>query len=402
MPESGQEELIIFAESLVRSVARLLGPQTVTAIFSRTFPRGELSLTIDGGVSASGPHSREHVRRLTEALADLFVASFGLAFAERSLAEAYARATRGTKGMSAAADILYCIPDGFLEKEKVKPLSKSELEERVLQRTAELQEANARLEERVAQRTQELISANAKLEDANQEFQRLSSAKSEFLSMVSHQLLVPLTAARWLAKTLEDDLSLGAPHQTRTLLDELLANNAHMVRLVANLLNVARIEEGRMEYKMETIALADFLKEITQALAPLAVEKGVTLRCAAENPCLVRGDRDKLRMAFENIMDNAIKYTPQGKLVMVTLDVGGTSVRVKVTDQGIGISEADHGQIFGKFFRAHNARTHQISGSGLGLFVAREILEAHKGRIWFESAEGEGTTFFMELSVSRG
>ncbi len=400
MPESGRDITIVFAESLSASVVHLLGQQTVVAIFARTFPKQELVFTSKGGIEANTLHPKEHVRRLTGVFAQLLADSFGHEFADRSVADAYTRAVRSGGTIDTAADILACIPEGFLEKEKIKLLSKSELEERVLQRTIELQEANARLEERVAQRTEELVSANSKLEDANKELSRLSSVKSEFLSMVSHQLLVPLTAARWIAKTLEEELSDAVSEETRKLLDQLLASNAHMARLVANLLNVARIEDGRTAYAKEIISLSDLLKDIVTVLSPLAAEKRVTLRYAADEFCSVRGDRDALRMAFENIIDNAVKYTPEGKMVMVTLGVIGKTVRVKVADQGIGIPIGEQGQIFGKFYRARNARAVQTNGSGLGLFVVKKIIEGHEGHVRFESSEDTGTTFFIELPIS--
>lgn len=400
MAEAGRDRIVIFAESLARSVADVLGRQAVTGMFARTFPHGEVSLTAAGRLAVAMPAPKETVRTLAAALADMLAAGLGTAFAERALAEAYADASVAKTGFGALADVLACVPDGFLEEERVKALSKTELEIRILQRTAELREANALLEARVASRTQELQEANRKLKDANQTLQRMSSAKSEFLSMVSHQLLVPLTAARWITKTIEEILSPGMSDEARTLLQQMLSNNSHMARLVANLLNVARIEEGRFDYKMDLVPLAALLHEIVADVTPIATEKGVTLRCAAEDIGTIRGDRDKLRMAFENLIENAVKYTPEGKMVIVTLAGDGDGALVKIADQGIGIPAEEHAQIFDKFFRARNARSSDVSGSGLGLFVVRQVVTGHRGSIRFESAEGKGAVFFVNLPLA--
>lgn len=389
-----------FGELVVQAVISIIGIQATRGIIALYFPSGELSFNDRGPLVVHGD-SKEHIKKLIAALSERMIKNFGIEFTEHLFDGIYATMLVARGNDPELSDVLECVPDGFLEREKVKYLSKDELERRVLQRTKELQELNASLELKVVERTRELVAANKKLEEANHELERLSNAKTEFLSLVSHQLRVPLTAVRWSIATLKEMLEPVLKKEHEVLFEKVITNNDRMVRLINNLLNIARIEEGRFLYQFQKISLGDVVADAVHTLSEFARLKSVTINYINSKDVFnVRADKEKLYLAVENVLDNAIKYTREGKIVDITVQKDDSHFILKISDQGIGVSIEEQARIFDKFFRAKNAIASDANGSGLGLFIVKKIIEDHGGHIRFQSEEGKGTTFSIELPAA--
>ncbi|OGG57441.1 hypothetical protein A2853_03700 [Candidatus Kaiserbacteria bacterium RIFCSPHIGHO2_01_FULL_55_17] len=234
-------------------------------------------------------------------------------------------------------------------------------------------------------------------QDITREFV-MDRTKREFVSIAAHQLRTPLTGMAWAAETLLSGAK-GALGTAQKELVERGLNAIHgMVGLVNDLLNVTRIEEGRFGIKTEVQSLAPLLERVMTTLQKEALKKNIHLRAEiAEDLPPVAIDASKMEFVFDNIIDNAIKYTPAGGSVRVRMEKEGGDARVTVSDTGIGIPAGDRERVFTKFFRSQKALSYHTDGSGLGLYVARNIIQQHGGRISFETEEDKGTTFSIFL-----
>ena len=245
--------------------------------------------------------------------------------------------------------------------------------------------------ERLAQARSELEAQNAQLRES----ERL---KTELVNIVSHELRTPLASVLGFTSVL---LTRDFDSETRRhYLGIIDAQARRLSGLIDDFLDVRRIEEGRFELDHELLDMAALLREEALLYSGQSREHRVELDLPDE-PLPVRGDPDRLRQVIGNLLSNAIKYSPGGGTVELTAARNGDSVHISVRDEGIGIPETSQSRIFTKFFRGEMA-TSGISGTGLGLAVSRDIVESHGGRMGFKSAEGEGTTFWVELPEGNG
>lgn len=239
-----------------------------------------------------------------------------------------------------------------------------------------------------------------KLETANQELKKLDEMKSEFVSIASHQLKTPLAVMKgYLSMMLEGGLGDFDQKQIEAI-KKSYDSNERLITLVNNLLNLSRIESGRMEYNFESVKLEDVVESVTEELKPQAARKNIELAWSKpEDIPRVFIDQEKIRQAVLNLIDNAIKYTEKGT---VEIKVGrrDNKIFLEVKDSGTGMTQEDIGKIFEKFSRANSAQKIHAQGMGLGLYIAHQVVEAHKGKVWAES-EGlnKGSKFIIELPV---
>ncbi|OHA79594.1 MAG: hypothetical protein A2675_02565 [Candidatus Yonathbacteria bacterium RIFCSPHIGHO2_01_FULL_51_10] len=230
----------------------------------------------------------------------------------------------------------------------------------------------------------------------------IARSKSEFISIAAHQLRTPLSAIKWaLHLVINGDLGPLNPSQQK-LLGNGYETNEKMIQLVNDLLNVARIEDGRFGYDFKQ---NDIMKIMTSVLSPiraLAQEKAVTLEVTTPDgePQSFVFDGNKIALALQNLIDNAVKYTPTGGKVSVAVRKQGEYLEVKVQDTGIGVPPEQVSRLFTKFFRAENALHMQTSGSGLGLYIVKNIVMRHGGALNVESKEGVGSTFTLTLPLN--
>lgn len=246
---------------------------------------------------------------------------------------------------------------------------------------------------------QDLEIATTQLAQANEQLKDVDKAKSEFLSIASHQLYTPLTALRgYLSMLKEGDYGPLAEAQAPIL--EILGKSAdRLITLIKNLLDISRIESGRLELKLESINLVEVAKQLVQELMPNARAKKLALEFhpSAQRVANVVADRDRIRQVLLNFIDNAIKYTSQGRIDVALSQSGGTVI-CSVRDTGQGLQPAEIEKLFVKFARVGGADRFHTEGTGLGLYVARQIMREHHGEVKAESPGVEqGSTFSMLL-----
>ena len=227
--------------------------------------------------------------------------------------------------------------------------------------------------------------------------------KSNFVSVASHQLRTPLTVIKWTLGSLlaqENDGKLSQKQEG--LVKDAVGVNQHMISLVSDLLDAARIEEGRFGYEFAPKDVFALVEKIVDELRPVAEEKEVHLtNVRPEKPLPnVSIDEKKLNLSIRNVVENAIKYTPKGGKVDVGFKEGKNSIFLIVKDNGIGIPKDEQKFIFNKFFRAANAVKFQTTGSGLGLYIAKSIADKHNATLSFEAKEGEGSDFMFQFPTS--
>lgn len=231
------------------------------------------------------------------------------------------------------------------------------------------------------------------------EFDRM---KSDFLSVAAHQLRTPLSGVKWVLKLLLDgDLGPMTDDQ-RGMLNRGYETNEKMIQLVNDLLNVSRIESRKFGYKIEENDFEQVLKALVENLELAARARQVEIH--VENHAGVIPpfffDSERLLIALQNIVDNAVKYTLPGGHVTIRIERKGDYLHIRVTDTGVGIPKAEISKLFSKFFRASNVIHLQTDGSGLGLFIVKNIILRHRGQVWVDSVEGKGTTFTVVIPIA--
>ena len=237
-------------------------------------------------------------------------------------------------------------------------------------------------------------------------FERIAQAnrmKSEFVSIVSHQLRTPLSSLKWSLDLLRGRRLGEITEKQEEYLDIINESNNRMIDLVNDLLNVNRIEQGRLEVKPEPFLPGPLLKDIIGELKPLATEKKVVIKFKEQkNIPKVYADSTKVRMVAQNLIDNAIKYSrKEGGVAEVAVELIKDKVKIIVKDDGVGIPKARQSQVFGKFFRGDDLIKQRVEGAGLGLFIAKGIVELSGGEMNFKSREGDGSTFWFTLPTTK-
>ena len=237
----------------------------------------------------------------------------------------------------------------------------------------------------------------ADLEERNRTLVESEQVKSELVSNVSHELRTPLASVLGFSSLMLDrDLP---PEETKRYLEVIRTEARRLASLLNDLLDLQRVEQETLELRSEEVDLNDLLG--TQVTLYSAQSHGHTLQFSPSGESLpVRGDRDRLAQVIGNLLSNAIKYSPDGGTVDVTTTLIGDEAWIWVRDEGLGIPTDHQEQIFTKFFRGDVGRELGIAGTGLGLVLARQIVEAHGGQIGFESEPGKGSTFWLHLPAS--
>jgi signal transduction histidine kinase len=256
----------------------------------------------------------------------------------------------------------------------------------------QIQDFNKTLQKRIDE-------ATAQLRDANEHLKELDQLKNEFLSMATHQLNTPLTVVDGYL-TLINDGVVSEPSERKDYLEKTLGRVRGMKRMVADFLNVSRIESGKFIIDVKPTDINKMISEEVNGLGPSAKEKEVLLQfIPPKHPVpLVEIDEQKTRQAAMNLIDNAIYYTPKGE-IKIYLDSDQDYVTFKVIDNGIGVPEKQKDKLFQKFYRADNAKSERPNGNGVGLYLVKRVIEDQGGKIIFESAEGKGSTFGFTLPI---
>jgi signal transduction histidine kinase len=251
-------------------------------------------------------------------------------------------------------------------------------------------QAQQELEKRVEQRTREL---SLVLE----EVKKINKRKSDFVSSVSHELRTPLTSIKGYASILLAGKLGAVPEEAHKRLEKINKHSDELVQFINELLDISRIESGRVTMKMLPLDLKPLVEEVADLLAVQLKEKSIDFSydIPAGTP-EVLADKDQIKRVFINLINNAVKYTPQGK-IRVELHKLEREVLVDISDTGCGIPEGALEKIFEEFYRVDSAMNQEIKGTGLGLSLVKNIIEAHKGKIWVKSKVAAGSTFSFTL-----
>jgi signal transduction histidine kinase len=255
--------------------------------------------------------------------------------------------------------------------------------------------AQQELEKKVEERTHELT-------QALEEVKKVSKRKTDFILSVSHELRTPLTSIKGYAAILMEEKLGHLPQEAKERLEKINRHSDELVHMVNDLLDIARIESGRIVMKIEE----QDLKEITATVSDL-----ILIQCKNKNIKLVQdiqkdlppvlADRNQIERVFINLLGNAVKFTPQNGRITIKVQRKDKMAQVDVSDTGIGIPPDALGMVFEEFYRVDNPVNQQVKGTGLGLSLVKHIIEAHKGKIWAESKLEKGSTFSFTLPITR-
>ncbi|MFA6594124.1 MAG: HAMP domain-containing sensor histidine kinase [Candidatus Buchananbacteria bacterium] len=261
-------------------------------------------------------------------------------------------------------------------------------------------QSNDALEELTKSLEQRVKKATAKLEATNKELQRLDDAKSEFLSIASHQLRTPTTIIKGYVSMMQEGNFGKVPKILKDNLDKVFIATERLLNLIENLLDISRIEAGRLEFDIKPADLAKIADELKEEFKAKATAKGLKLNVYYSKDLPdVSTDSAKIKEVASNLVDNAVKYTKAGE-ISLDLHQEGSSVVFSVADTGSGITAGDVGRLFNKFVRGQGMSTIHPEGTGLGLYFARVVIENLGGRIWAESpGKGRGSKFSFSLPL---
>ena len=283
------------------------------------------------------------------------------------------------------------------------------LEKEVKERTAELEKSKKILEKGSKEKEKQRVAtlhilkdvdkAKKELEKSYEELKGLDKLKTQFLSITSHELRSPITPMKLqMGLLLENRFGKLTKKQKESL--EMISKNAeHLDKLIADILDISRIQAGGLKIKPKKIQLADCIKETIENVKSSAHRENITLRAKIAKLPEITADKHRIIQVLSNLINNAIKFTPAKGKVTIEAEKQKNSVLVKIKDTGIGIAEKDLKKIFEPFFQVDSSYTRKYKGSGLGLSVCKGIIEQHNGKIWAESKLGKGSTFYLTLPL---
>ncbi len=225
--------------------------------------------------------------------------------------------------------------------------------------------------------------------------------KTEFLSIAAHQMRAPITAIKGYASLIQEGQFGPVPDEVKGAIDVIFESSTIMALMVDDFLNVSRIDHGKMRFHYTIADIAELTGEVVKEFKSEIEKKGLQIKFEYDHheKYTTRIDVAKIKKAISNILDNAIKYTPSGSIrVIVEHDITKKKIHISIHDEGIGMSEEEMKKLFIKFNRAPAAISTNVHGSGLGLYIAKQMLEFEGGNIWATSnGEGKGSTFHIEL-----
>ena len=264
---------------------------------------------------------------------------------------------------------------------------------------AAVRQLNAELEAKVRERTRRLEEANRELARTNEELQTLDRMKDEFVTLVSHELLAPLTSLNGgleMMVEVMDELPAGQ----RDTIQVMRRESSRLTDLVRKILDVSTLEAGHLRMRAGPVALPPLLRRWVRDCQAKAPRCDLWLETSADLP-FVLADEEYLAEVVHNLLDNAVKYSPNGGLIQVRAWLKDpVTVAVSVTDQGLGIPQELQEHVFEKFYRADGRESKEVYGHGLGLYFARKVVEAHGGQIGVQSEPGKGSTFTFTVPVA--
>ncbi|HPN32382.1 MAG TPA: HAMP domain-containing sensor histidine kinase [bacterium] len=260
-----------------------------------------------------------------------------------------------------------------------------------------LKDLNISLEQKVINRTSELSKTNCDLKDANQKLISLNKFKDDFLAVIAHDISQPLNVLVEVSNLLLSNNSGNMNQKQTELVNILLQKSSKINELIDNLLNIAKIEAGEIILNIGSYNLENMINELYQGYKLLAANKNIDISIHSKNICDVYCDKSLIERVLNNLISNAIKFTPPQGKIKILIEEDPANIFIKVIDTGQGVPESDKAEIFTKFKRIQSNSLSKKSGSGLGLYICHEIINAHKGGIWIESNYNNGAEFVFSL-----
>ncbi len=238
------------------------------------------------------------------------------------------------------------------------------------------------------------------LKKENENLKNSIAVKSDLISISAHQLRTSLSALKWIFRMFLDKEVGSITSEQDGLLQKAYQSNERMITLVNDMLTLSHVEDSALKFKMEEVDILNLTEETLFEFSGETHKKNIEIIFIKPSEAipLVTCDKEMVRVVLQNLIENAIKYSVSGDKVFCSLHNKENSLEISIRDTGIGIPKEEQESIFNKFFRAANAKAKEEIGSGLGLYTVKNIVEHHKGKIWFESSS-EGTTFFVVLPI---
>jgi len=247
-----------------------------------------------------------------------------------------------------------------------------------------------------------LVRRDLELTKANEKLRELDKRKSEFLSVAAHQLRTPLSGIKWTFNMLLSSELGPITNDQKVFIMKGYESNERMIALVDDMLGADRIDSGKYHFNFVNVQILDLIDNVLYEILPSANKKNITIEFKDRSKVpQVYADPEKIRAVVQNLLDNAIKYTPKGGKITIETVIMDEYLKVGISDNGIGIPSDQRKNIFDRFFRGRNAVRVETDGSGLGLFIVKSIIEKHGGMIWFESRENQGTTFYFTVKIAK-
>jgi len=284
----------------------------------------------------------------------------------------------------------------IIEQEKMSLLNRDELEKEVKIRTAALLKSNEMLKIQIIERK----NVEEKIKKQNIELERLSRVKSEFLNITSHELRTPMTSMKGYIQMLLNQKLGKLKEEQQKALAVVLRNTNRLDRLVQDIIDTSQLESGTMKFIPKKTDIKQLMKDTVETLQPDADEKGITIAVDVESflPKLVI-DQDRIEQVCNNLVNNAIKFSPDGSVINLRAEKQEENVLIEIQDYGKGIPRKKQQKVFEPFYQVESGMDRLFGGTGLGLSISRSIVIAHGGKIWLEGKEGKGSTFRFTLPI---
>jgi signal transduction histidine kinase len=247
--------------------------------------------------------------------------------------------------------------------------------------------------------TAELASKNRELESRNEEVERANRLKSEFLSGMSHELRTPLHTIIGFTELLQEQTEQLLNDKQQRFLQHIHKDSQHLLALINDVLDLSKIESGRLQLQREVFPIADAIEETVSSLRPRAEAKSIAIAVQVPEGMDLCADRLRFKQILFNLLSNAVKFTPDRGRIEVEVRIQGEYVEVRVTDTGIGIAASEHESVFDKFYQVGQRQAGGHEGTGLGLAITRRLVEQHGGQIFLESEPGKGSRFTFTLPL---
>ncbi|MCF7872661.1 MAG: HAMP domain-containing histidine kinase [Candidatus Omnitrophica bacterium] len=246
------------------------------------------------------------------------------------------------------------------------------------------------LENKIKNRTKELAESLKAVET-------VSKTKSDFISNVSHELRTPLTSVKGFSSLLADEKFGKLPQEAKKRLEKVVENVDKLMDIINTLLDISRIESGKIEINITSYDIVPLIKNIAEFFEPQSHQKNIEIKIDTPESFNVYMDKNLIERVLTNLINNAIKFTPEGGKIIISCKDNGQKALISITDTGFGISKESLDKIFQEFYRVKDIEQKAIKGSGLGLSLVKKIIDSHKQKIWVESELGKGTTFSFTL-----